>query len=157
MRYTGYPKRWVTVALAVLIYVNFFTHHYIVDLRWVLFVLVAIAFGRTWVYYKPYRRFHRMPLLVGFALVALFIWGAENVGTFATIWVYPDQRNTWRLVHLSKYGAWLLLMIISFILVSFAHAPLEPPCEETADSAKLLHSTICDEITKDGAEHYRLY
>jgi uncharacterized membrane protein YoaT (DUF817 family) len=127
MRYTHYPKRWVTVVLAALIYANFFTHHFIRDMRAVLFLLVAAAFGRTWVFYRPYRRFHRMPLLLGFALVALFIWGAENVGTFATIWVYPDQRNAWQLVHVSKYGAWFLLMIISFILVSFAHPPQQPP------------------------------
>ncbi|HEY8997101.1 MAG TPA: DUF817 family protein, partial [Edaphobacter sp.] len=81
----------------------------------------------TWVYYKPYQRYRRMPLLLGFVLVALFIWGAENIGTFGTIWVYPDQRSTWRMVHVSKLGAWFLLMIISFILVTLAHRPEEPP------------------------------
>jgi uncharacterized membrane protein YoaT (DUF817 family) len=127
MRYTHYPPRWVTLVLAALIYANFFTHHYVTDMRWVLFALVAAAYGRTWVYYKPYQRYRRMPLLLGFALVALFIWGAENIGTFGTIWVYPDQRNAWQMVHLSKYGAWFLLMIISFILVMQAHRPEEPP------------------------------
>jgi len=127
MRYTGYPNKWVTVVLAVLIYANFFTHHYVVDIRDFLFVFVALAFGRTWVHYRPYRKFRRMPLLLGFCLVALFIWGAENVGTFATIWVYPHQRDGWQLVRFSKYGSWLLLMIISFILVSFAHEPQLPP------------------------------
>jgi uncharacterized membrane protein YoaT (DUF817 family) len=127
MRYTGYPKRWVTVLLAVLIYANFFTHHYVMDIRNLLFVFVAIAFGRTWVYYRPYRKYRRMPLLLGFCLVALFIWGAENIGTFATVWVYPNQTSQWRIVNFSKFGSWLLLMIISFILVSFAHRPQMPP------------------------------
>lgn len=140
MRYTHYPKQWLTLLLAVLIYANFFTHHFITDLRWALFALVAILFGRTWVYYKPYRTFHRMPLLFGFALVALFIWGAENIGTFATVWVYPDQRNAWRLVHLSKYGAWFLLMIISFILVSLANPPKEPP--ETTETSEYPLETV---------------
>ena len=126
MRYTRYPGVRVTAALAVLIYANFFTHHFIPDMRILLFVLVAAAFGPTWVYYRPYRQFRRMPLLLGFGLVALFIWGAENIGTFAAIWVYPHQRNGWHLVHLSKYGSWLLLMIISFILVSFVHTPRLP-------------------------------
>jgi uncharacterized membrane protein YoaT (DUF817 family) len=70
-----------------------------------------------------------MPMLMGFALVALFIWIAENVGTFGAIWVYPHQRAAWEVVRLSKLGSWLLLMIISFILVSLVHAPKLPPEE----------------------------
>jgi uncharacterized membrane protein YoaT (DUF817 family) len=130
MRYTRYPSTKVTAILAILIYANFFTHHFIPDIRILLFVLVAAAFGPTWVYYRPYRKFRRMPLLLGFGLVALFIWCAENIGTFATIWVYPHQRNGWQLVHFSKYGAWLLLMIISFIMVSFVHPPSPPPIDK---------------------------
>jgi uncharacterized membrane protein YoaT (DUF817 family) len=126
MRYTRYPHKAITVALAILIYANFFAHHFIPDMRMLLFLLVAAAFGPTWVYYRPYRVFRRMPLLLGFSLVALFIWGAENIGTFASIWVYPDQRNGWHLVHFAKYGSWWLLMIISFILVSFVHPPRSP-------------------------------
>jgi uncharacterized membrane protein YoaT (DUF817 family) len=127
MRYTHFPSRAVTIVLAVLIYANFFANHFIVDLRIVLFGLVAAAFGRTWVYYKPYRAYRRMPLLVGFVLVALFIWIGENVGTFGSIWVYPHQRAAWEVVRLSKLGSWLLLMIISFILVSLVHPPKRPP------------------------------
>lgn len=126
MRYTHYPNRNVTIILAILIYANFFTHHFIPDMRIALFVAVAVAFGPTWVYYRPYRKFRRMPLLVGFGLVALFIWGAENIGTFATVWIYPHQRNGWQLVRFGKYGSWFLLMIISFILVSLVHPPRQP-------------------------------
>lgn len=131
MRYTRYPNIRLTVALAVLIYANFFTHHFIADMRLPLFLFVAIAFGPTWVYYRPYRNFHRMPLLLGFCLVALFIWAAENIATFAAIWVYPNQRHGWHLVHFGKFGAWFLLMIISFILVSLVHPPRLPPRSET--------------------------
>jgi uncharacterized membrane protein YoaT (DUF817 family) len=126
MRYKRYPNRIVTIILAILIYANFFTHHFIPDMRIVLFAAVAIAFGPTWVYYRPYRKFRWMPLLVGFALVALFIWGAENIGTFAAVWIYPHQRNGWQLVRFGKYGSWFLLMIISFILVSSVHSPRQP-------------------------------
>jgi uncharacterized membrane protein YoaT (DUF817 family) len=129
VRYTGYPPKWVTVALAILIYANFFTHHFLPDIRILLFVLVALAFGRTWVYYKPYQKLRRMPLLLGFVLVALFIWIAENVGTFAGIWVYPHQSAQWHMVRPGKYGAWLLLMIISFILVTLVHPPRVPEGE----------------------------
>jgi len=133
MRYTRYPSFKLTVCLAVLIYANFFTHHFFPDIRILLFLSVAILFGPTWVYYRPYRKFRRMPLLVGFGLVALFIWCAENIGTFATIWVYPHQQSHWHLVHFSKYGSWFLLMIISFILVSFVHSPALPPAGHATD------------------------
>src|SRR5580704_2439127 len=33
IRYTRYPNTYATVALAILIYANFFTHHFIADLR----------------------------------------------------------------------------------------------------------------------------
>ena len=132
MRYTRYPARWITVLLAALIYANFFTHHFLPDIRVLLFVGLALAYGPTWVYYRPYRKYRRMPLLAGFCLVAFFIWAAENLGTFATVWVYPQQRHGWRLVGFGKFGAWLLLMVISFILVSFAHRPEAPPVAETA-------------------------
>ena len=56
MRYTRYPRTKVTAALAILIYANFFTHHFIPDIRILLFVFVAAAFGPTWVYYRPYRK-----------------------------------------------------------------------------------------------------
>ncbi len=130
MRYTRYPNSYVTVALAALIYANFFTHHFIPDMRVPLFIAVAAVFGPTWVYYRPYRTFRSMPLLVGFGLVALFIWIAENIGTFAAVWVYPHQRNGWEFVRFGKYGSWFLLMIISFILVSLVHPPRLPEPDE---------------------------
>lgn len=76
-----------------------------------------------------------LSLVLGFGLVALFIWAAENVGTFAAVWVYPHQRNGWQLVRFGKYGSWLLLMIISFILVSLVHRPRSPEVEVEASEA----------------------
>ncbi|HEX4319889.1 MAG TPA: DUF817 domain-containing protein [Acidobacteriaceae bacterium] len=146
MRYTRYPRQSWTIALAILIYANFFTHHFIPDLRMVLFLFVAIAFGPTWVYYRPYRTLRRMPLLLGFCLVALFIWGGENIGTFANAWVYPNQRNGWQLVQFGKFGSWLLLMIISFVLVSFVHPP-QPPEEEPQPTVSIsnVSTEVCAE------------
>ena len=58
----------------------------------------ALLFGRCWVYFKVWRVHRRMPLLLGFVLVALFIWFAENIGTFTQAWIYPHQRRAGRLV-----------------------------------------------------------
>ena len=121
-RFTSHPPMWMLAPLAVAIYVNFFAHHYVADFRAVLFLAVGIAFARTWVHYKPWHEHRRMPLLIGFALVAVFIWFAENVGTFAAAWVYPSQRHGWSLVPIGKLGAWFLLMIISYTLVAALHA-----------------------------------
>ncbi|HXC96019.1 MAG TPA: DUF817 domain-containing protein [Edaphobacter sp.] len=136
MRYTRFPGKKITVFLAILIYANFFTHHFIPDIRIPLFVFVAIAFGPTWVYYRPFRKFRRMPLLLGFALVALFIWAAENIGTFANIWVYPHQQHGWQHVHFAKLGSWFLLMIISFILISLVHTPRLPPLSQYEEESQ---------------------
>jgi uncharacterized membrane protein YoaT (DUF817 family) len=134
IRYTRYPNIAIMVTLAALIYANFFTHHFIPDMRILIFIIVAVVFGPTWVYYRPYQKFRRMPLLVGFGLVAFFIWAAENIGTFAAVWVYPHQREGWHLVRLGKYGSWFLLMIISFILVSLVTSPRLPPADELMES-----------------------
>jgi uncharacterized membrane protein YoaT (DUF817 family) len=129
-RFTHHPPLWALVLLAVGIYVNFFAHHYLWDARLVLFALAALLFGRCWVYFKVWRVHRRMPLLLGFALVALFIWFAENIGTFTAAWVYPSQRHGWTLVSFGKFGAWFLLMIISYVLVALVNRPQAMPAAE---------------------------
>lgn len=121
--YTRYPPLWTTWLFAAAIYVNFFSHHFIIDLRIGLFALLFLLYGRTWVHYSVYRYRHRMPLVLGFFLVGLFIWLAENIGTFANAWRYPGQEHGWQLVSLAKLNAWVLLMIISFVLVTLVSPP----------------------------------
>jgi uncharacterized membrane protein YoaT (DUF817 family) len=116
-RFTAHPPLWAGIALSVAIYTNFFTHHYLPDARPLLFGAMVVAFGRTWVHFRIRQVHRRMPLLLGLVLVALFIWFAENVGTFAQAWVYPSQRQGWHPVAPEKIGAWLLLMTISYVMV----------------------------------------
>lgn len=126
MRYTSYPPLWATALLAAAIYVNFFAHHILPDMRLGLFAATGLLYWRTVVHYRVFRYRLRMPLLVGFLLVALFIWFAENIGTWSRAWVYPDQRAGWTPVSLNKLGAWYLLMIISFVLVTLERRPQRP-------------------------------
>jgi uncharacterized membrane protein YoaT (DUF817 family) len=121
--FTRYPPIWATVALAVAIYVNFFAHHFIMDVRMLLFGAFFVLYGRTWIYYRVHRRWRRMPVLVSTLLVASFIWIAENVGTYTMAWSYPHQKAAWSVVPFSKLGAWYLLMIISAVLVSLINKP----------------------------------
>lgn len=122
-RFTRYPPIWSTVLLAAAIYVNFFAHHFVGDIRWVLFAGYAALFGRSFIYYRVHRHWRSMPVLVATLLVALFIWFAENIGTFTAAWSYPNQKSGWAMVSIGKLGAWYLLMIISAVLVSLVNAP----------------------------------
>jgi uncharacterized membrane protein YoaT (DUF817 family) len=123
IRFRNYPPLWTTWLLAAAIYVNFFAHHWLPDVRVILFIATAVLFGRGVFFYTPDRRRRAMPVLLGFFLVALFIWFAENLGTFARAWVYPDQADGWTPVSLAKLGSWFLLMIISVVLVSLVKRP----------------------------------
>lgn len=127
-RFSNHPPAWALGLLAVAIYINFFTHHYVADGRWALFAMAGLMFGRCWIYFKVWRIHRRMPLLLGLLLVAIFIWFAENIGTFTAAWAYPNQRHGWSMVGLAKIGLWFLLMIISYALVAGLHTvvPAEP-------------------------------
>jgi uncharacterized membrane protein YoaT (DUF817 family) len=117
-RFAHHPPPAAIGALSAAIYINFLAHHYIADLRWLLFTATAALFGRTWIYYRVWKRWRRMPLLLGLLLVALFIWFAENIGSFSTVWLYPHQLGGWAMVRVEKLGAWFLLLIISYTLVA---------------------------------------
>jgi len=117
-RFTRHPPLWTLVVLSAAIYANFFAHHYLADVRLVLFAGAAIAFGPALVHFRIWRTHRTMPLLLGLVLVALFIWFAENIGTFARAWAYPHQIGGWQPVSIGKLGAWFLLMIISYTLVA---------------------------------------
>ncbi|MGF7152852.1 DUF817 domain-containing protein [Novosphingobium gossypii] len=122
-RFSSYPREGVSIALAVAIYVNFFAHHWLPDVRLVLFALLGAFFLRTRIWFRVWREDRWMPLLLGWFLVALFIWFAENLATFSRAWIYPSQRSGWAMVHFGKLGAWYLLMYISFVLVAAVHRP----------------------------------
>lgn len=123
LRFTRHPPLWSIIGLSVGIYANFFAHHYIPDFRLALFALTALLFGRTMVYFKVWRTHRHMPLLVGFVLVSLFIWFAENIGTITGAWLYPHQAKGWSMVPLTKLGAWFLLMIISYVMIAVLNRP----------------------------------
>lgn len=122
-RFTHHPPIWATIILSLAIYLNFFGHHYIMDFRIGLFILTAILFARTTVYFKVWRVHRRMPLLLGFFLVSLFIWFAENIGTITGAWLYPHQTQGWSMVPFTKLGAWFLLMIISYVMIAALNKP----------------------------------
>lgn len=126
LRFARYPRIWLTTIVAALIYINFFSHHYIWDLRWILLLAVALLWGRTVMHFRVWRVTLKAPLLLIFAGVALFIWIAENIGTWAGAWLYPNQTEGWELVSPQKFIAWFLLMIISVVMVTWVYPPKPP-------------------------------
>jgi uncharacterized membrane protein YoaT (DUF817 family) len=116
-RFTHHPSFAATWWLAMAIYVNFFTHHFLPDARGCC-SLRGVLFGRTGFIFESGACIGACRCCLAFVLVATFIWFAENIGTFTAAWRYPAQRHAWSMVPLSKLGAWLLLMIISYVMVS---------------------------------------
>ena len=143
LRFTHYPRRWLTAVVAVAIYANFFTHHWIIDLRWVLILAVAALWWRTTLHFRFFRGTFRMPLLLAFAGVALFIWLAENIATYAGAWLYPSQVGGWHPVDASKLTSWFLLMIVSVVLVAWVYPPREPdPADASAAHKGIAVSSL---------------
>jgi uncharacterized membrane protein YoaT (DUF817 family) len=118
LRVVHHPPYWMACAVAILIYVNFFTHHYIGDYRWYIAACVLGLYARSTVIFRPLDRDRRMPLLLGFVLTGFFIWLAENIGTFLGVWRYPNQLGAWSAVHVSKWSAWSLLVIMTFTITA---------------------------------------
>lgn len=78
-----------------------------------------------------------MPLLFGWFLVALFIWFAENIATYANIWLYPNQKEAWQMVPLAKLSSWYLLMLLSFVLVTLVNRIKQPLAKTVSQSPEL--------------------
>jgi len=118
LRLTGFPNFWMAVGVSVAIYANFFTNHYLPDIRWFLSIVVVALFWKTRVHFTTLRVERRMPVVLSFVLIGFFIWIAENIGTFFGAWVYPHQAQQWAIVGPAKISSWMLLVIISFIIVA---------------------------------------
>ena len=119
MRFTPYPPYWLGVAFGVAIYVNFFAHHYLPDLRWLLMAASVVLFWRTRIWFTIGRAYW-MPLPLAAFFSSFFLWIAENVGTRTGTWVYAGSGGVdW--ASLSKMGSWYLLLYVSFITVTLVY------------------------------------
>ena len=118
LRIRHHPPYWMANLMALAIYANFFTHHYVGDYRWYLGACILGFYARTAVLFRPLDRDRSMPLLLAFVLIGFFVWLAENIATFYGIWSYPHQMGAWATVHLGKWSSWSLLVIMSFTIVA---------------------------------------
>lgn len=118
LRIKHHPPYWMAALIAILIYANFFTHHYIGDYRWYIAACALGLYARAFVVFRPFDRDRNMPLLLSFILIGFFIWLAENISTFFGIWKYPNQIGAWSSVHIGKWSSWSLLIIMTFTIVA---------------------------------------
>ncbi|WP_184399321.1 DUF817 domain-containing protein [Rhizobium sp. BK650] len=118
LRVRHHPSYWMAGLMALAIYANFFTHHYIGDYRWYIAACTLGLYARTTVIFRPYDQDRKMPLLLAFVLIGFFIWLAENISTFFGVWRYPNQIGAWSSVHIGKWSSWCLLVIMTFTIVA---------------------------------------
>ena len=117
MRFAPFPPFWVTALLGAAIYVNFFAHHFLPDIRVILFAATIVLFIRTRIWFRIGTRDYWMPLPLAAFFTSFFLWVAENVGTHTGTWVYAGSTGLdW--VSLSKLGSWYLLLYVSFVTVT---------------------------------------
>lgn len=150
LRFSRYPRVWLTSLLAIAIYANFFTHHFVWDARWVLIACVALLWCRTSMQFRIWRARARVPLLAVFVGVAVFIWIAENIATWSGAWLYPHQEGAWELVSPQKIVAWFLLMIISVVMVTWVYPPRgvdTPDAPDAPDTPGVPHATVASAAT----------
>jgi len=118
LKFINWPSNFITYPIGFFIYLNFFTHHYIADFRWIIIFSLFIFFGKSIVEFKVGEGNYRMPIIVSYFLIGFFIWVAENISTFLGAWKYPNQGQVWHMVDFGKISSWFLLVIISVIIVA---------------------------------------
>ncbi len=117
MRFTPYPPLWATFALGGAIYVNFFAHHFLSDIRLALFACTLLLYARCRVYFRIMQHDWWMPLPLAAFLASLALWIAENIGILTGTWIYAGQARM-ELVSVGKIGSWYLLLYVAFVTVT---------------------------------------
>jgi uncharacterized membrane protein YoaT (DUF817 family) len=117
IRMENWPGMVLPVMISAAIYINFFTHHFFVDLRWLLTALLILVFWKTKVKFHTGFAIRRMPLVLSFLLMGFFIWVGENMATFLGAWKYAYQHEGWKMVSFQKISSWFLLIVLSIVIV----------------------------------------
>jgi uncharacterized membrane protein YoaT (DUF817 family) len=112
-----WPHSALAIAVGAIIYINFFTNAFVMDVRWYIIPVLFIVFWKTRVEFNTNGVVRQMPMLLSFVLIGFFIWLAENIATFLGAWKYAYQHEGWKLVDAGKLTSWSLLVIVSVIIV----------------------------------------
>lgn len=85
VRIEHYPPYWMATLVALAIYINFFSHHFIGDYRWYLTAFILGLYARSVVYFTPYDTERRMPLLLAFVLIG-FLFGLLRISVRSLVY-----------------------------------------------------------------------
>jgi uncharacterized membrane protein YoaT (DUF817 family) len=118
LQITNWPPHLIARILGILIYVNFFTNHFIYDMRYIIGLLVLYFFRRSTVIFHIDGTARRMPVVLSFLLIGFFIWIGENAATLLGAWKYAYQHSNWTIVNYQKISSWAFLVIVSYIIVA---------------------------------------
>jgi uncharacterized membrane protein YoaT (DUF817 family) len=120
MRFLRYPPEVLTWALGLGIYINFFSHHFLPDARYVLMAATVLLFGRTTIAFTISNRRRHFPMLAAMAMATVLMFIAENTGTRTGTWIYGGHKG-FHWAGLAKAGSWYLLLFVSFVQVMLVH------------------------------------
>ncbi len=117
LKVENWPGIIVASVISVAIYLNFFTHHFIYDFRWIITALLIIIFWKAKFVFTVSQTPRKMPLVISFLLIGFFIWVGENIATFFGAWKYASQHEGWKMVSIGKISSWFLLVVLSIVIV----------------------------------------
>lgn len=117
MLFAPYPPLWLATGVAAAIYLNFFTHHFLPDIRLALFAATLLVWGRTRVWFRNTEKDRWMPMPLAGLLSALALFVAENIGTLTGTWLYAGH-GAGHAVSFGKFGSWYLLLWVAFVTVT---------------------------------------
>lgn len=118
LRASDWPGAASASIVAALIYLQFFAPIWRLEARLLMMAGVIAVFWRSRVHFDCAGERWQMPMPLAFALIGAMIYTAENIGTAAGAWRYPNQAEVWVLVHPTKMLSWTLLMTVSLIVVA---------------------------------------
>ena len=107
----NWPQTKYVLVISSIIYLNFFTNHYIYDFRWVIIVAIIFLFKKTSFNFQVGEKVRNISASLSFLLISFFIWMAENISTLLKAWQYPHQSDAWSVVDIRIISSWFLLVI----------------------------------------------
>lgn len=118
LKMVNWPRNWPVRIVGAAIYLNFFTNHFIPDMRYYIGAVVVVLFRRAKVVFHIEDRAYSMPVVISFVLIGFFIWLAENIATLFGAWKYTYQHSAWTMVNYQKISSWGFLVVVSYIIVA---------------------------------------
>ena len=113
-----HPPYWLACVVAIFIYANFFTHHYIGDYRLYIAACAAGLYARVTVVFRPMDRDRKIPLLLFFVLFGFCAWLAESISTFFSLWRYLNPLGAWSAAHVVRWSSCSLFVVMTIAVIA---------------------------------------